>query len=141
MKKLTLNKTVKYEEKNKTLGPERQMSGAKIRVKLWIWESVSKSGTFEKRGLEACSTQDLPWDSTNATVLWSTSSSSLFSSFIKITRCCPKIQSWDLCNVWPALICGSWAECVKDWSLENGEMMKWSWLLKMRSYSRGYYGE
>ena len=65
-------------------------------------QSVSKSGTFEKRGMEVCSTQDLPWDSTNATVLWS---SSLFSSFIKITRFCPKSQSWDLCNALQCLTC------------------------------------
>ena len=45
------------------------------------------------------------------------------------------------CNVWPALICGSWAECVKDWSLENGKMMRWSWFWKMRSYSSSYDGE
>ena len=107
-------------------------------------QSVSKSGTFEKRGMEVCSTQDLLWDSTNATVLWSPWSSSLFPHLSKSQGFVQKVKVGIYamhCNVWPALICGSWAECVKDWSLENCKMMRWSWFWKMRSYSSSDDGE
>ena len=145
MKTLTSTETVKYEGKNKTLGPERQMSGARKRVKLWIWaicEQIrhlwkERDGGLFNPGpsvrLNQCHCPVVTM--IIVTIFPHLSKSQGFVQKVKVG-----IYAMH-CNVWPALICGSWAECVKDWSLENGKMMRWSWFWKMRSYSSSYDGE